>query len=174
MTSTSTSTPRIGMSLEEMHASRAEQRRQRLLEVEQELAMEEVEALKMTEKQRQLLHRPFATVKAEFTDLDGQRWTQRWTQTALRMRQPPQSQPQPQRRVPRQSEALTQTNATFVVLTNADLASFAPEDTIRASSSSTSFPFSSHSNVTHSRLPLPSSTSVHTQLRDSAGTAKPN
>ncbi|KDR73389.1 hypothetical protein GALMADRAFT_731527 [Galerina marginata CBS 339.88] len=83
MTSTSTSTYRIGMSLEETHASRAEQRRQRLLEVELELAVEEAEALKMTEEQRQLLHRPFAAVKAEFTDLDGMRWTQ----TALRMRQ---------------------------------------------------------------------------------------
>ncbi|KDR71970.1 hypothetical protein GALMADRAFT_143325 [Galerina marginata CBS 339.88] len=116
----------------------------------------------MTEEQRQLLHRPFAAVKAEFTDLD---W-QRWTQTALRMRQP--HQPKPQRRVPRQSEARTQTNGTFVVLTNADLASFAPQDTIRASSSSSSssFPFSSHSNVTHTRLPLPLSTSINTQLRD--------
>jgi hypothetical protein len=37
------------MSAEQLQASRAEQRKQRLLEVERELAAEEAEALKMTE-----------------------------------------------------------------------------------------------------------------------------
>jgi len=85
------------MSAEQLHASRAEQRKQRLLELERELDAEEAEALQITEvccyrgrffvsfvylvqEQRQLLLQPFKAVKAEFADLDGLRWTQ----TALR------------------------------------------------------------------------------------------
>ncbi|PPQ87880.1 hypothetical protein CVT25_000717 [Psilocybe cyanescens] len=49
-----------------------------------EQAPEEAEAPLMTEEQRQLLMQPFATVKAEFADLDGLRWTQ----TALSKLQP--------------------------------------------------------------------------------------
>ena len=82
----------------QLQASRTEQRKQRLLEVERELAAEEAEALKLTEvrcpklflvpcfhllqlqEQRQLLLQPFKAVKAEFADLDGLCWTQ----TALR------------------------------------------------------------------------------------------
>ncbi|PPQ89368.1 hypothetical protein CVT25_002010 [Psilocybe cyanescens] len=41
---------------------------------------EEAEVPHMTQEQRQLLMQPFSTVKAEFVDLDGLRWTQ----TALR------------------------------------------------------------------------------------------
>jgi len=84
------------MYAEQLQASRAEQRKQRLLELERELDAEEAEALKITEvccywaflvpfvylaqEQRQLLLQPFKAVKAEFADLDGLRWTQ----TALR------------------------------------------------------------------------------------------
>ena len=79
--------------------SRAEQRKQRLRELESEQAAEEAEALKMTEvsgpsyshfailivvfecqEQRQTLLKSFSSVKVEFTDLDGLRWSQ----TALR------------------------------------------------------------------------------------------
>ncbi|KAF8180885.1 hypothetical protein BJ912DRAFT_1044810 [Pholiota molesta] len=110
-------------------ASRAEQRRLRLLETERELAAEEADALTLTEDQRQTLLRPFAAVKAEFADLDGLRWTQ----TALRRRQPP-APPHHHHRA-HDPDASIYTPATanaFAVLTNADLAAFAPDDTIRA------------------------------------------
>ncbi|KAK0234212.1 hypothetical protein IW262DRAFT_1335106, partial [Armillaria fumosa] len=55
--------------------SRAAQRKQRLLEIENEQRMEDVEALRMTEEQRQVLLRSFATVTSEFFPLDGLQWT---------------------------------------------------------------------------------------------------
>ncbi|PPQ78712.1 hypothetical protein CVT24_002337 [Panaeolus cyanescens] len=55
--------------------SRSEQRRLRLREIENELAAEEAEAIKLTEEQRQTLFRSFTSVKVEFSDLDGMRWT---------------------------------------------------------------------------------------------------
>ncbi|KAF8968630.1 hypothetical protein BDZ97DRAFT_1916063 [Flammula alnicola] len=115
------------MSLEQLHATRAEQRKQRLLEAERELAAEEAEALKMTEEQRQMLLKPFKSVKAEFADLDGHRWTQ----SALRKFQPPQRRAS---HVAAPSHS-TAKKGTFVVLSNADLASFSPDETIRVSSS---------------------------------------
>ncbi|KAF9474147.1 hypothetical protein BDN70DRAFT_936881 [Pholiota conissans] len=108
-----------------LQASRAEQRRLRLLEAEEELAAEEAEALTITEEQRQTLLRPFAAVKAEFADLDGLRWTQ----TALRRRQTSHHNPTPNPTHNPANQAIN--NTTFAVLTNADLASFAPGDTIR-------------------------------------------
>jgi len=107
--------------------SRAEQRKQRLRELESEQAAEEAEALKMTEEQRQTLLKSFTSVKVEFTDLDGLRWSQ----TALRRF------PSFHRNIPHISPTShsTSKNNTFVVLTNADLANFSPEDTIRVSTS---------------------------------------
>lgn len=82
------------MSAEQLHATRAEQRRLRLAEAEREQAEEEAQALMMTEvsqenniqhtltlrqEQRQILLRPFLSVKAEFTDLDGLRWSDQST-----------------------------------------------------------------------------------------------
>ncbi|KAK0474570.1 hypothetical protein IW261DRAFT_1498244 [Armillaria novae-zelandiae] len=55
--------------------SRAAQRKQRLLEIENEQRLEDVEALKMTEEQRQVLLRSFASVTFEFFPLDGLEWT---------------------------------------------------------------------------------------------------
>ncbi|TFK22479.1 hypothetical protein FA15DRAFT_671453 [Coprinopsis marcescibilis] len=55
--------------------SRAEQRRQKLLDAEREQQAEELEALKMTEEQFHTLKRSFMSVKFEFYDLDGLRWT---------------------------------------------------------------------------------------------------
>lgn len=120
-------TPRTSSHL--VQISRAEQRKQRLLELESEQAAEEAEALKMTEEQRQTLLKPFTSVKVEFTDLDGLRWSQ----TALR-RFPPFH-----RNTPHLSPTshVTSKNNTFVVLTNADLANFSAEDTIRVSASTT-------------------------------------
>lgn len=83
--------------------SRAAQRKQRLLEIEKEQHLEDAEALKMTEvcallyahscrvlsympvtrqEQRQILFRSFTSVKVEFSDLDGLKWTH----SALRKR----------------------------------------------------------------------------------------
>lgn len=81
--------------------SRAAQRKQRLLEIEKEQHLEDAEALKMTEvgiffltslipayrlqslqEQRQILLRSFTSVKVEFSDLDGLKWTH----SALRKR----------------------------------------------------------------------------------------
>ncbi|KAF7783381.1 hypothetical protein Agabi119p4_1405 [Agaricus bisporus var. burnettii] len=63
--------------------SRQQHRRNRLLEQEMEQRLEDAEGLVMTEEQRQLLLSPFMSVKCEFHDLDGLRWTQ----TALHKRQ---------------------------------------------------------------------------------------
>ncbi|KAF8815591.1 hypothetical protein BYT27DRAFT_7128762 [Phlegmacium glaucopus] len=120
-----TAIPRTSSDL--VQISRAEQRKQRLRELETEQAAEEAEALKMTEEQRQTLLKSFTSVKVEFTDLDGLRWSQ----TALRKIQPFHRSPA------RLSTSQPKSKNTFVVLTNADLASFSPEDTIRVSASTT-------------------------------------
>ncbi|PPQ91085.1 LOW QUALITY PROTEIN: hypothetical protein CVT25_011954 [Psilocybe cyanescens] len=133
------------MALEQMHASRAEQSKQRLIEAETEQAAEEAEAshfrslpryhaIKFYVEQRQLLMQPFATVKVEFADLDGLR-------SSHGLLLPVNDNVN--------SIAHTTTNSnsdTFIVFTNADLASFSADDTIRISSSSSS-----------SRLPFPPS-----------------
>jgi len=106
--------------------SRAEQRKQRLRELETEQAAEEAEALKMTEEQRLTLLKSFTSVKVEFTDLDGLRWSQ----TALH------KFPTNVAHLSPTSHATSKDN-TFVVLTNADLANFSAEDTIRVSASTT-------------------------------------
>ncbi|RDB30604.1 hypothetical protein Hypma_005724 [Hypsizygus marmoreus] len=120
----------------DLSMSRAAQRKQRLLEIENEQRIEEAEALKMTEEQRQTLLRSFTSVKVEFSDLDGLTWhAHAHATTTARISAPP----------------------AFVILTNADLASFSPEDTIRASASR-SRPRASHS---HSSPSLSSSSSSH-------------
>ncbi|KAG6865546.1 hypothetical protein C0991_001550 [Blastosporella zonata] len=112
------------------HATRAAQRKLKQLEIEKEQRMEEVEALKMTEEQRQILQRSFSSVKVEFSDLDGLSWRQK---------------PQAWVNSPEQP---------FVVLTNADLASFGPHETIRASASSRPRPRTSISSPNISSRPL--------------------
>ncbi|KAF9033535.1 hypothetical protein BJ165DRAFT_1410281 [Panaeolus papilionaceus] len=66
----------IAQQQQAQEVTRAEQRRLKLREIENELAAEEAEAIKMTEEQRQTLLRSFTSVKVEFSDLDGLRWTQ--------------------------------------------------------------------------------------------------
>ncbi|KAL9708722.1 hypothetical protein Ac2012v2_008104 [Leucoagaricus gongylophorus] len=68
--------------------SRQQLRRTRLLELEREQRLEDAEGLFMTEEQRQSLLDSFTSVKFEFHDLDGLRWTQ----TALRRQEHPQRQ----------------------------------------------------------------------------------
>ncbi|PPQ91046.1 hypothetical protein CVT25_014032 [Psilocybe cyanescens] len=126
-----------------MHVSRAEQRKQRLIEAEMEQAAEEVEAPCHTLEQRQLLMQPFATVKAEFADLDGLRWTQT-AQCKLQIRA--------------NGTAHTTTNSnsnTFIVLTNTGLASFSVDDTIRRPTTTTTT--KSEELVSHRDAPSPPS-----------------
>ncbi|KAJ7594105.1 hypothetical protein C8J56DRAFT_1160803 [Mycena floridula] len=61
--------------------SRSAQRKLRLLEIEQEQHREDMDALRMTEEQKQTLFRSFTSVKVEFSDLDGLSWTR----SALRL-----------------------------------------------------------------------------------------
>ncbi|KAF8056641.1 hypothetical protein FPV67DRAFT_1786978 [Lyophyllum atratum] len=100
------------------HKTRAAQRKQRLLEIENEMRLEDAEALKMTEEQRETLLRSFTSVKVEFSDLDGLAWNAPCATPAS---------PTPRGRSP---------DHAFVILTNADLASFEPHETIRASAGS--------------------------------------
>ncbi|KAF8151290.1 hypothetical protein B0H34DRAFT_124236 [Crassisporium funariophilum] len=164
---TTTAIPRTSSDLG--HVSRAEQRKQRLLEVESEQAAEEAEALKMTEEQRQMLMKPFTSVKVEFSDLDGLRWTQ----TALRKFQPLQRHASAH---VASSHHASMIHNTFVVLTNADLASFSPEDTIRVSGSTTKarprFP-SQPTVVSHHHASLFFGTNTHRRHRDGSRPRSP-
>jgi len=105
-----------------IQTSRAEERRLRLLEIENEQRAEEAEALQMTEEQRQTLLRSFTSVKFEFSDLDGLCWTQ----TALSTRQPSLSRVRDLASPPNLSPH------SFLVLTKANIASFSHGETIRA------------------------------------------
>ncbi|KAJ7147006.1 hypothetical protein C8R44DRAFT_20924 [Mycena epipterygia] len=71
--------------------SRAAQRKQRLLELENEQRLEDAEALKMTEEQRLSLFHSFRSVKFEWSDLDGMRSVRR------RYNSPPHRHPSPPR-----------------------------------------------------------------------------
>ena len=130
--------------------TRTEQRRRKQLEIEREQHLEDEEALKMTEVrnlrrvplhgcspsrqqlQRLTLLRSFRSVKFEFQDLDGLSWTDSIKQKLLRkvsggcigtgkcINTP----------LTLQDARATMKMPTFVVLTKADLALFAPEETI--------------------------------------------
>ncbi|KIK69117.1 hypothetical protein GYMLUDRAFT_35178 [Collybiopsis luxurians FD-317 M1] len=56
-------------------SSRAAQRKAKLMQIEKEQKLEEAEALKLTEEQRHTLLQSFSSVKFEFSDLDGLKWT---------------------------------------------------------------------------------------------------
>ncbi|KAJ7018213.1 hypothetical protein C8F04DRAFT_1243365 [Mycena alexandri] len=76
-TTTMTTTFRRPAPAPEPVPSRAAQRKQRLLELENEQRIEDAEALKMTEEQRLLLFHSFRSVKFEWSDLDGMRGVRR-------------------------------------------------------------------------------------------------
>ncbi|KAJ6535835.1 hypothetical protein DFH09DRAFT_1402621 [Mycena vulgaris] len=108
--------------------SRAAQRKQRLLELENEQRIEDAETLKMTEEQRLSLFHSFRAVNFEWSDLDGMRSVRRRYNSPPRLQlhpyhqQPastPVSVPPPQPQAP-----------AFAVLTNARLAAFSADDTI--------------------------------------------
>ncbi|KAL1660071.1 hypothetical protein GGF50DRAFT_119286 [Schizophyllum commune] len=107
-------------------SSRSHMRRQRVLDLERQQELEDCMAMRMTEDQRRTLSGSFASVKCDFTDLDGQQWTG----AALRSRSHHCPTP-PSLHTPQYSEPYV----AFAVLTNADLASFGPEETVRASAS---------------------------------------
>jgi len=55
--------------------TRAEQRKLKLQQAEREQRLEEQEALVLTPEQLDMLYQPFMSVKFEFCDLDGMRWS---------------------------------------------------------------------------------------------------
>ncbi|KAJ6592993.1 hypothetical protein B0H19DRAFT_11726 [Mycena capillaripes] len=132
--------------------SRAAQRKQRLLELENEQRLEDAEALKFTEEQRLSLFHSFRSVKFEWSDLDGMRSVRRrYNSSCPASPPPPPRSPavQPHICVPHisispphlhqvqaqpVSVSPTSTPAAFAVLTNAHLASFGKDDTIRGHS----------------------------------------
>ncbi|TFK66734.1 hypothetical protein BDN72DRAFT_961519 [Pluteus cervinus] len=106
--------------------TRAALRKRRLDHIEDELKREEALALKKV-KELQALQESFASVKVEFSDLDGQIWTK----SNLRMRS--QQTRFNALRARSFADGSLPPPSNFVVLSNADLDSFSPEDTIRAS-----------------------------------------
>ncbi|KAF8182759.1 hypothetical protein K438DRAFT_1975400 [Mycena galopus ATCC 62051] len=112
-------------------ATRAAQRKQRLLELENEQRIEDAEALKFTDEQRLSLFLSFRSVKFEWSDLDGMRSVRRRYNSSC-----PSSPPPPARaptHSPARPPALPYPAApeAFAVLTNARLASFGKDETIR-------------------------------------------
>ncbi|KAJ6464255.1 hypothetical protein C8R47DRAFT_1237571 [Mycena vitilis] len=73
--------------------SRAAQRKQRLLDLENEQRLEDAEALKFTEEQRLSLFLSFRSVKFEWSDLDGMRSVRRRYNVLLVCLPPPRSPP---------------------------------------------------------------------------------
>ncbi|KAF5383441.1 hypothetical protein D9757_006082 [Collybiopsis confluens] len=69
----------------QISSSRAAQRKAKLLQIEKEQKQEDAEALKLTEEQRDTLLQSFSSVKFEFSDLDGMKWSN----SALRTRAVP-------------------------------------------------------------------------------------
>ncbi|KAF7312582.1 hypothetical protein MIND_00272300 [Mycena indigotica] len=112
----------------EQQPSRAAQRKQRLLELENEQRLEDLEALKMTEEQRLILFHSFRSVKFEWSDLDGMRYIRRrynsppvYPSTQNRSSAPTSPRPPPLQLHPPSppcSPPRNQPCETFVVLTN--------------------------------------------------------
>ncbi|KAJ7099261.1 hypothetical protein B0H15DRAFT_927782 [Mycena belliarum] len=120
----------------DLSTSRAAQRKQRLLELENEQRIEDAEALKMTEEQRLSLFHSFRSVKFEWSDLDGMRSVRRRYNAPINARvdlRPAAAVPAPASAPPPpQLQAPPHPQAQFAVLTNARLAAFGADDTICA------------------------------------------
>ncbi|TFK31327.1 hypothetical protein BDQ12DRAFT_729656 [Crucibulum laeve] len=106
---------------QQQQMTRAEQRRQRLLDIEKEQRMEEAEAVKMTETLSK--SQPYAT----------------------RAPKSPVHPPHLAQHLQQVQSSAPGTSATFAVLTNSELVSFSVEDTIRASSGTVQRPRVVHS-----------------------------
>ncbi|KAJ3761966.1 hypothetical protein EV360DRAFT_29531, partial [Lentinula raphanica] len=71
--------------------TRAAQRKARLMQIEYQQQLEDMEALRMSEEQAYTLMQSFSDVKVEFCDLDGLQWSG----SALRKRAVSVSRPDP-------------------------------------------------------------------------------
>ncbi|KAK7057858.1 hypothetical protein R3P38DRAFT_2843388 [Favolaschia claudopus] len=116
--------------------SRAAQRKQRLLELENEQRIEDAEALKFTDEQKLSLFLSFRSVKFEWSDLDGMRPTRsvrrRYNSSCPASPPAVSVAPQTHSLFPARPPALAHPPASpaLAVLTNAHLASFGKDDTI--------------------------------------------
>ncbi|KDQ58007.1 hypothetical protein JAAARDRAFT_34813 [Jaapia argillacea MUCL 33604] len=133
-------------------SSKARQRALRQKEWEAQQRRDEKSALKMTERERRVLHSSFDTVKTEFSDLDGLVWgSPPRSPVRFRLYDNPSRSPSPPPLAlselgvapipipsPRSAESHPEpssspTSQFAILLSNADLASFSPDETIRAS-----------------------------------------
>jgi len=102
--------------------------RQRMNEIQayaEELREQEAMAFSMSENERQILLRSFASVKFEFSDLDGLTWSPPLTRRRYFPNAPQCTKPYTRSRL-QSSES-----APFAVLSNKDISSSHPEMTIR-------------------------------------------
>ncbi|KAJ6631277.1 hypothetical protein B0H10DRAFT_2206965 [Mycena sp. CBHHK59/15] len=118
-------------------SSRAAQRKQRLLELENEQRLEDLEALKMTEEQRLSLFHSFRSVKFEWSDLDGMRSVRRRYNVRFANAFPlgPSPAPTPAHnhnhpRAPRPTSNSRHSRRPSAVLNDARLATLNADDTI--------------------------------------------
>jgi hypothetical protein len=106
--------------------------RQRMYEIQayaEELKQQEAMAFSISENERQILLRSFASVKFEFSDLDGLTWSPSSTRRRYYPNAPHYTKPYARSRV-QSSES-----GPFAVLSNKDISSSHPEETIRLKSS---------------------------------------
>jgi len=102
--------------------------RQRMNEIQayaEELRQQEAMAFSMSENERQILLRSFASVKFEFSDLDGLTWSQSLTRRRYYPNVPQCTKSHTRSRM-QSSESVP-----FTVLSNTDISSSRPEETIR-------------------------------------------
>lgn len=110
--------------------------RQRMNEIQayaEELRQQEAMAFSMSENERQILLRSFASVKFEFSDLDGLTWSPSLARRRYYPNVPHHAKPYARSRI-QSSESVP-----FSVLSNKELSPSRPEETVRIKSS-TSLP----------------------------------
>ncbi|KAF7350757.1 hypothetical protein MSAN_01636800 [Mycena sanguinolenta] len=112
-------------------ATRAAQRKQRLLELENEQRIEDAEALKFTDEQKLSLFLSFRSVKFEWSDLDGMRYVRRRYNSSCPASPPPAAVRSPVLNPTKPPSLTPPQPEAFAVLTNARLATFGKDDTIR-------------------------------------------
>lgn len=106
--------------------------RQRMNEIQayaEELRQQEAMAFSMSENERQILLRSFASVKFEFSDLDGLTWSPALTRRRYYPNAPHCTKPYSR------SRAQSSESAPFTVLSNKEISLSHPEETIRLKSS---------------------------------------
>jgi len=106
--------------------------RQRMNEIQayaEELRQQEAMAFSMSENERQILLRSFASVKFEFSDLDGLTWSPSSTRRRHYPNAPQYTKPYARSRMP------SSESTPFSVISNKEITSSHPEETIRLKSS---------------------------------------